>query len=118
MPKILVNYTMNKDRTITIKDYGCIFADKPIAIAEFDYEYQNPTIQQGQYAFPFVVEMDDIIEQAKLKEFRLKINEDGSIIEASEEEHNLKIRLPHDTDLSELRFENNQLIKLKKESEN
>ena len=105
MPKILVNFKRNKDGSFKILDESVVFADMPIAIKEFDEEFETP-IGVNLEGKATVVEKSVYEEKNKL--FKLKINEDNSI---TEDENGFEIYLPKDTNISELMYLNGQIVR-------
>jgi hypothetical protein len=113
MPKILVNYRIKKDNTLELKDYNCVFADMPMAIAEYDYHYDQPVLVNAGQKFPLVVEKEELLKQLKVKEnlkqFKFKVNPDQTVTE-TEENPDVTVELPKDTDVSKLRYINKQIV--------
>lgn len=117
MVKIFVNYKIDKNGKVAIVDYGKVFVDQPFAIAELDKEYAEPfVVTDGK--INFIVEKAEY-EAAKekentLEEYNLIIEPNGTVRNAAENELEkaFKIKLPVETDISSLRFQNGQLIKL------
>lgn len=122
MPKILVNYKMNKNKTYTILE-GVVFADMPVAMAEYMVDYDEPVVVNvTQGGVPEIMEKS-VFEQ-KLKElepkehervFYLDIDATGKIHEVSEDKAKLRRNLPKDTDVSKLYWMDNQIVMLNDE---
>lgn len=105
MPKILVNYIYNKKTDkYSLLDNDVVFADMPIAVMEMGVEYDEVLIVPVNNQAT-VVEKEEYLQ--KNRQFKLVVNEDGSIVE---NENGTPIYLPKDTDVSKLRFINGQLV--------
>jgi hypothetical protein len=119
MQKVLKNYKQRGGKLeeyplIKILDYEDVFADLPLCVAEFGVVYVNPVLVDNQ-----VMEYDYVAKKlAELKMFHLFKDDSGSLREVPEGEANLHIRLPKETDLSELHYENGRVVKLAKEVTN
>lgn len=107
MPKILVNYNYNKkEDKYTLSNYDVVFADMPLAIMDMGAEYEDI----------LVVPVDNVKMVVDKKEF-LKTNKafylvaDGEVVREDKKNGTL-IYLPRDTDISELRYINGQLVKV------
>lgn len=122
MPKILVNYRIQSDNTLALKNYGVVFADMPIAIAEYDFEYREPVLANAGLKYPIVIEKEELMNQLKakpkpeLKKFKFKINEDTTVKETTGKA-DVTIELPKDTDVSKLRYINNQIVLMEEVNE-
>lgn len=122
MPKILVNYRIKSDNTLDLKNYGVVFADMPIAIAEYDFEYREPVLANAGLEYPVVIEKEELMKQLKakskpeLKKFKFKVNDDGTVKETTGKA-DVVIELPKDTDVSKLRYTNNQIVLLEEEGD-
>jgi desulfoferrodoxin (superoxide reductase-like protein) len=120
MPGILVNYKPNKKNVyVEIKDYGYILADKPIAIAELDQEYEKAIAVDIGKVFPVIMEERDFIawqteDNKKNKTYRLKFKEDGIHFEEANETDDASLcqewRGPIGFDISKLVFFNGEIL--------
>lgn len=104
MPKILVNYTYNKKNdSYTLLNSDVVFADMPIAIMEMGAEYDEILVVSIQ-------NQNTIVDKAEYlslnKQFKLAVNEDGTVVES---EDGTSIWLPKNTDVTKLRIVNGQL---------
>lgn len=116
--KILVNFKQLKKGIeefpfVEILDKGDVFIDLPIAVAEFGKDYERPVLY-GQYkGIPTIHEAEDVVEILKqLKVFHFK-NDNGRLIEVDENEADISARLPIDTDISQLAFQDGQIYLVK-----
>lgn len=112
MPKILVNYKYNKKTdTYTVLDNSVVYADMPVAIMDMHVDYEEilvvPINNQNT-----VVDKNEYLQKHKL--FKLKLNEDGSVLEDAK---GTPIWLPKDTDISKLKYLNGQLVLVSEENE-
>jgi hypothetical protein len=118
MPKILINYKITNDNTLEIKNYGVVFYDMPIAIADYDYDYEEPVLANAGLNYPIVLEKAELLKQLKgkqeLKKFKFKVNEDTTVKETTGKA-DVTVELPKDTDISKLRYINNQIVLLDEE---
>lgn len=114
MVKIFVNYRFKKGK-VEIANYGCVFVEQPIAIAELDREYDDPIIVESNN-FKYIVERAEYEQEyskakANLTKFKLVVDNNGTVRNAKESEQpTLVIDLPKDTDLSKLHYEGGKLI--------
>lgn len=110
MPKILVNYKYNKKTdTYTLIEDDVVFADMPVAIMEMGTDYDDILVVpiNGQNT---VVDKDEYL--AIHKNFKLSVNEDGTV---REDVTGTPVWLPKDTDITKLRFINGQLVLVSEE---
>ena len=105
MPKILVNYVYNKkEDKYTLPNYDVVFADMPLAIMDMGAEYDEI----------LVVPVNNAKVVVDKKEF-LKVNKafylvaDGELVKEDKKNGSL-VYLPKDTDISKLRYIQNQLV--------
>lgn len=126
MLNIFVNYTINKKTNkVNVLTNEVVFVDMPIAIAEYQREYENPiivTVEKRNYVME-KEEYDELIKrQEGLKEFQLIIEKDtGAVREANETDDVskiVKVKLPIDTDFTEIFFRDGNFVKLEKEKAN
>lgn len=123
MLNIFVNYTINKKTNkVNVLTDDVVFVDMPIAIAEYQREYENPiivTVEKRNYVME-KEEYDELIKRQKgLKEFQLIVEKDtGAVREANETDDVskiVKVKLPIDTNFTEIFFRDGNFVKLEKE---
>ena len=123
MLNIFVNYTINKKTNkVKLLTDEVVYVDMPIAIAEYQREYENPiivTVEKRNYVME-KEEYDELITRQKgLKEFQLIVEKDtGAVREANETDDVskiVKVKLPIDTDFTEIFFRDGNFVKLEKE---
>lgn len=125
MLNIFINYIINKKtNSVKLLPKEVVFVDMPIAIAEYQREYENPiivTIEKRTY----VMEKDEYDELMKrrdnLKEYHLVVEKGtGAVREANNDDDEskiIKLNLPKDTDFSEIFFKDGNFIKIEKEEQ-
>lgn len=107
MPKILVNFKYNKKKDeYSLLNSDVVYADMPIALMELGAEFEEVLIVpiSGQAT---VVEKSEFL--AKNKQFFLVA--DGEMI-LENKEQGKAVWLPKDTDISQLRYINGQIVKV------
>lgn len=112
MPKILVNFKYNKKKNeYSLFDTDVVYADMPIALMELGAEYEEVLIVPigGQAT---VVEKSEFL--ARNKQFFLVA--DGEMI-LEDKERGTPVWLPKDTDITELRYINGQILKVENNAE-
>lgn len=112
MPKILVNFKYNKKKDeYSLFDNDVVYADMPIALMELGAEYEEVLIVPigGQAT---VVEKSDFL--ARNKQFFLVA--DGEMI-LEDKERGTPVWLPKDTNITELRYINGQILKVENNAE-
>lgn len=123
MLNIFVNYTINKKTNkVKLLTDEVVYVDMPIAIAEYQREYENPiivTVEKRNYVME-KEEYDELVKrQEGLKEFQLIVEKDtGAVREANETDDVskiVKVKLPIDTDFTEIFFRDGNFVKLEKE---
>ena len=123
MLNIFVNYTINKKTNkVKVLTDEVVYVDMPIAIAEYQREYENPiivTVEKRNYVME-KEEYDELVKrQEGLKEFQLIVEKDtGAVREANETDDVskiVKVKLPIDTDFTEIFFRDGNFVKLEKE---
>lgn len=114
MNKQLVNYKAKKEK---IEDYQCLvlYPDRevllglPICAIDFGRYYENPVLYGDYKGIPTVYEASEVIEiLKKLKTFHLK-NNNGNLTEVNEKEADIHVKLPIDTRVDQLGYDNGQL---------
>ncbi len=121
--KIFKNYKVTKEKyeefpIVKIFDHEEIFAELPFAVVEYGEEFAKPVLYGSWNGLPTIMELEDVKQAlAHLKKFYLKEIEKGRVKETTPEEATIVIRLPKDTNLDELIFENGQIFWAKPQSE-
>ena len=111
MAKILVNYIHNKskDEYEILNDSKYVFADMPIAAFNTEDDIVIPLVVPIQGIMTVV---DRRRYELSNKKFKLIADENGIV---SEHENGVEIWLPKNTDISKLRYINNQLVMVEAE---
>ena len=110
MARVLVNFIYNKAKDeYKVLDQGCVYADQKVAVLETEELINEPLVVPINGAMTVV---DRKRYETLHKKFHLVADKDGNI---SENENGAEIWLPKDTDISKLRFINNQLVKVEDE---
>ena len=118
--RVLKNYKLLKERFnefqfIQIRYDDEVFVDLPICTIEFGQLLEHPVLFVNGAKTPSAVELSWLQDfLSNKKKFNLFIDEKGKIIEVEPGESNYQILLPNDTDLSELWFENGNLVRTRK----
>lgn len=107
MPKIIVNYKYDKknDKYTIIKD-DYVYADLPIAVKEKYEDYNDEILIVPINKVATVVDKKEFLSTHK--KFKLAVS--GELI--VEDENGADVYLPIDTDISKLRYINNQIVML------
>lgn len=104
MPKIIVNYKYDKKKDeYKVLNYDVIFADMPIAVMEMGSEYEEILVVPIRNVAT-IVDKKDYLSKNKL--FRLKVKEQNVF----EDANGIPIYLPKDTDVTKLKYINNQIV--------
>lgn len=112
MPKIYVNYIYNKKKdTYKLCPTDVVYVDAPTAVMEKNEEYDEVLVVPVK-GVPTVVDKETFLEFHKA--FYLSANGENIV---EDEEHGIKMYLPKDTDISKLRYINNQIVLLDGERE-
>ena len=97
-----------------------VFVDLPICVVDFGRHYNKPVLYGNYQGIPTVYEEKEVIQLlGRLKTFHLK-NENGKLTEVEEAEADVHIKLPKDTNVDQLVFDNGQVFwakPIKKETE-
>lgn len=95
-----------------------VFVELPLCVIDFGRHYEKPVLYGNLKGIPTVYEEAEVKTQlATLKVFYLKNNR-GKLTEVKEEEADVKIRLPKDTNVDELVYDNGQVFWAKPVDEN
>ena len=110
MAKILVNYIYNKAKDeYKILEPDCVYADQQVAVLETEEEIGRPLVVPIRGS---MVVVDREKYEAVNKKFRLLANKEGNVFE---DPNGSEIWLPKDTDITKLRYINNQLVMVQDE---
>lgn len=105
MARILVNFIYNKAKDeFKVLDGDCVYADQKIAVLETEDSINRPLVVPIK-GIMTVVDRDRF-EQIH-RRFYLVADEQGNV---REDPNGAEIWLPKDTDVSKLRYVNNQLV--------
>lgn len=113
--KQLVNYKTKKDKLeefpfVELFTDREVFADLPICLVDFSREYDKPVLYGNHKGVPTIYEAVEVQQQlAKLKVFHFK-EDQGKLTEVAPEEATIKARLPKDTKVDELIYDNGQIV--------
>lgn len=110
MARILVNYIYNKVKDeYKILEPDCVYADQKIAVLETEEEINRPLVVPNKGVM-VVIDRDKF--ELVHKKFHLISDKEGNV---EENPNGLEIWLPKDTDISQLKFINGQLVKVEEE---
>lgn len=109
MARILVNYIYNKEKDeFKILNSETIFADMKVAVLETEDEIQTPLIVPIK-GVATVVDRKEY--ELVHKRFYLSADEKGNVMENPK---GTEVWLPKDTDISQLKYINGNLVKVEK----
>ena len=112
MARILVNYIYNKAKDeFKVLDSDCVYADQRVAVLETEQVINRPLVVPINGVLT-VVDRDQY--EKVNKRFYLIANKEG---EVKEDPHGTEVWLPRDTDVSQLRVVNGQLVKAEPKAE-
>lgn len=110
MARILVNFIYNKQKDeFKVLEPDCVYADQKVAVLETEDIINKPLIVPVRNVLTVV---DRESYEKVHKKFYLIADDKGNVIEHP---NGAEIWLPKDTDVSKLRFINNQLVKVEDE---
>lgn len=118
MAKVLKNYKPLKESLeeyplVEIRYNDEVFKDLPICEVDFGVELKRPVLYSHDGRTQTAVEYEWLAARlAQLKRFCLKANTDGTLYEVPEPEATLRVRLPLDTNIEQLRLENGHIIRV------
>lgn len=105
MPKILVNYNYNKkEDKYTLSNYDVVFADMPLAIMNMGEEYDEILVVPVNNA-KVVVDKKEFLKTNKA----FYLVSDGELVK-EDKKNGVLVYLPKDTDISKLRYIQNQIV--------
>lgn len=113
--KVLKNYKPKKEMLeefpyAKLIDSEDVLVDLPICAAEFGKEYKKPVVYGNYKGIPTIYEEEEVILQLeKLKLFHFT-EDKGKLTEVEPEKATIKVRLPIDTKVDELVFDNGQIF--------
>jgi len=116
---ILKNYKKLKE---TLEEYPLIqilytedvFVELPVCALPFNTDFIKPVLKTDQGKIPIVMEYDTLkqeIKNSKTKLFYFDIEGD-KLLEAPSNSYTLRARLPEDTDIKDLIYLNNEILKV------
>lgn len=112
MARILVNYIYNKQKDeFKVLEPDCVYADQKVAVMETEDEINIPLVVPIRNILT-VVDREKF--EAINKKFRLVADEKGNVLERPD---GVETWLPKDTDISKLRYINNQLVMVEEQPE-
>lgn len=112
--KQLINYKLKQERVeghphVTLLTDREVLIGLPICAIEFGQVYQSPVIYGDHKGIPTVYEEAEVREfLSKVRTFHLKNNQ-GKLTEVSEAEADIHIKLPHDTKVDQLGYQDGQV---------
>lgn len=113
--KQLINYKAKKEK---LEEYPYVelftdrevFVELPICVIDFGRYYEKPVLYGNYNGIPTVYEEEEVRAHLKtLKVFHLKNNK-GKLTEVDAEDADISIRLPKDTDVNQLVYDNGQVF--------
>ena len=114
--QILINYKkldvfQDEFFEVELKKFDAVFAEMPIAIAEYDYIYKHPVLYVGVDAkLPIIMESEMLLQKIEgTKLFYFKRVEPNRVKEVSPEGADFGYRLPIDTPVEKLAIIQGQL---------
>ncbi|MDR4968356.1 MAG: hypothetical protein RG740_01925 [Acholeplasmataceae bacterium] len=113
--KILMNFKEKKERVEEFSHVSLlvdreVFVDLPICAVDFGRHYDKPVLYGNYNGIPTVYEEAEVIKHLEtLKVFHLK-NDKGKLTEVSKEDADISIRLPKDTNVDQLVYDNGQVF--------
>jgi hypothetical protein len=94
-----------------------VFAELPLCVVEYNTFYKEPVLFAQPNKMPMVVEKTALLEKlSKLKKFYFLVNEEtGQVQEVEKEKANLAYRLPKDTPVDKLVYQNGEILLIENE---
>ena len=112
MARILVNFIYSKAKDeYKILEPDCVYADQKVAVMETEDEINIPLVVPTRNIL-MVVDKEKF--ESINKKFRLVADEKGNVLERPD---GVETWLPKDTDISKLRYINNQFVMIEEQSE-
>lgn len=119
--KIIRNYKLLKERheefpKIELKQYEVVFAEMPLCIALYDYDYDDPYLYAAEGQIPVAMEKNELIKMIEgTKLFFFKVVNGNRVEEVNKEDAEFSYRLPVDTPVEKLAIINGQFGLLEEE---
>lgn len=118
--KVLINYKPTKEKIeefqiVRVVSNSDVFADLPIAVADFGREYDTPVIFGNYKGLPLMIEKEELLKQLEnleLHHFRL---EEEKLIKVAKEESEISVRLPKGTNTDQLIMDQGHIVWAKRE---
>ena len=113
--KQLINYKQKQEKLeefpfVSLLLDREVFMDLPICAVDFDRTYDKPVLYGNHKGIPTVYEAEEVKTYlARLKVFHLK-NDQGKLSEVDEKESHIHVRLPVDTKVDELGYDDGQVF--------
>lgn len=118
--KTIVNYKPTKEKieefqVVQILEGADVFADLPLAVAEFGRLYAKPVLFGDYKGLPTIIDKEELEEHLKhleLHHFRI---ENEKLIKVDKEQSELSLRLPKGTSTDQLIMDRGQVVWAKPE---
>ena len=120
--KVILNYKPTNERVeefqvVQILKTDDVFADLPLAVAEFGREYSKPVLFGDHKGLPTIIEKAELEESLKhLELHHFKLVEE-KLIKVDKEQSELSHRLPKGANTDQLMIDNGQVVWAKPEKE-
>lgn len=121
--KIIRNYKILKEKLeefpkIELKQYEVVFAELPLCVAQYDYEYDEPYLFMFEGQIPVVMEKEELLKKIEgTKLFFFKVVNGNKVEEVPEKDAEFSYRLPIETPIHKLAIINGQFGLLEEEEE-
>jgi len=124
--KVLKNYKktgkfVDEDYPVVkILDSEDVFAELPLCVVEYNVFYKEPVLIVNPNKIPMVVEKAELLQKiSKLKKFYFLVNpETKEVKEVEKDEANFAQRLPKDTPVDQLVYENGEILLIENQEVN
>jgi hypothetical protein len=95
-----------------------VFVSLPVCSIPFQAKFVQPALVVKQNQIPFAVELEELKKKLEgTKRFFLVSSEEGSLSEVDEKEAKIIVRLPSDTDITQLILKEGQILKQETQKE-
>jgi hypothetical protein len=95
-----------------------VFVSLPVCSIPFQAKFVQPALVVKQNQIPFAVELEELKKKLEgTKRFFLVASEEGSLSEVDEKEAKIIVRLPSDTDITQLILKEGQILKQETQKE-
>lgn len=116
--RVLVNYKLTKETVeehpiIQIVNSDDVFIDLPLAVAEFGLIYKKPVLFGDYNGIPTIKESNivkELLSNTEIHHFKIK---GERLIEVSDKECDMTIRLPKGTNTDQLIYDNGNIVWVK-----